>query len=65
MTATPDEALSIPGVLAMRAVIRSLVVSIDSTDGWEHLRSVFLDDTDRIMHPVQDVASVCPQMGIS
>lgn len=64
MTATPDEALSIPGVLAMRAVIRSLAVSMDSADEWEHLRSVFLDDTDRIMHPVQDVASVCPQMGI-
>lgn len=64
MTATPDEALSIPGVLAMRAVIRSLAVSMDSADEWEHLRSMFLDDTDRIMHPVQDVASVCPQMGI-
>ena len=64
MTATPDEALSIPGVLAMRAVIRSLAVSMDSADKWKHLRSVFLDNTDRIMHPVQDVASVCPQMGI-
>lgn len=64
MTATPDEALSIPGVLAMRAVIRSLAASMNSVDEWEHLRSVFLDDTDRIMHPVQDVASVCPQMGI-
>ena len=64
MTATPDEALSIPGVLAMRAVVRSLAVSMDSVDEWEQLRSVFLDDTDRIMHPVQDVASVCPQMGI-
>lgn len=64
MTATPDEALSIPGVLAMRVVIRSLAVSMDSADEWEHLRSMFLDDTDRIMHPVQDVASVCPQMGI-
>lgn len=64
ITATPDEALSIPGVLAMRAVIRSLAVSMDSADEWEHLRSMFLDDTDRIMHPVQDVASVCPQMGI-
>lgn len=64
MMATPDEALSIPGVLAMRVVIRSLASSIDSADEWEHLRSMFLDDTDRIMHPVQDVASVCPQMGI-
>ena len=64
MTATPDEALSIPGVLAMRAVIRSMAVSMDSADKWKHLRSVFLDNTDRIMHPVQDVASVCPQMGI-
>ena len=64
MTATPDEALSIPGVLAMRAFIRSLAVSMDSVDEWEQLRSVFLDDTDRIMHPVQDVASVCPQMRI-
>jgi hypothetical protein len=64
MMATPDEALSIPGVLAMRVVIRSLAVSMDSVDEWEQLRSVFLDDTDRIMHPVQDVASVCPQMGI-
>lgn len=64
MTATPDEALSIPGILAMRAVIRSLAVSMDSADEWEHLRSVFLDDTDRIMHPVQSVESVCPQMGI-
>ena len=64
MTATSDEALSIPGVLAMRAVIRSLAVSMDSADEWEHLRSLFLDDTDRIMHPVQDVASVCPQMKI-
>ena len=64
MTATPDEALSIPGVLAMRAVIRSLAVSMDSADEWEHLRSMFLSDTNRVMHPVQDVASVCPQMGI-
>ena len=64
MTATPDEALSIPGVLAMRVVIRSLASSMDSADEWKHLRSVFLDNTDRIMHPVQDVASVCPQMGI-
>lgn len=64
ITATPDEALSSPGVLAMRAVIRSLAVSMDSVDEWEQLRSVFLDDTDRIMHPVQDVASMCPQMGI-
>ena len=64
MTTTPDEALSIPGVLAMRVVIRSLAASMDSANEWEHLRSVFLDDTDRIMHPVQDVASVCPQMGI-
>lgn len=64
MTATPDEALSIPGVLAMRAVIRSLAASMNSVDEWEHLRSMFLGDTNRVMHPVQDVASVCPQMGI-
>lgn len=32
MVATPDEALSIPGVLAMRAIIRSLAVSMDSAD---------------------------------
>lgn len=64
MTTTPDEALSIPGVLTMRAVIRSLAVSMDSADEWEHLRSMFLDDTDKIMHPVQSVESVCPQMGI-
>lgn len=64
MTATPDEALSIPGVLAMRAVIRSLAASMNSVDEWEHLRSMFLGDTNRVMHPVQDVASVCPQMVI-
>lgn len=64
MTATPDESLSIPGVLAMRVVIRSLASSMDSADEWKHLRSVFLDNTDRIMHPVQSVESVCPQMGI-
>ena len=64
MTATPDEALSIPGVLAMRAVVRSMAVSMKPENEWEYLRSVFLDDTDRIMHPVQDIASVCPQMGI-
>lgn len=64
MTATPDEALSIPGVLTMRAVIRSLAVSMDSVDEWEHLRSMFLGDTNRVMHPVQDVASVCPQIRI-
>lgn len=64
MTATPDEALSIPGVLAMRAFIRSLAVSMNSADEWEHLRSMFLGDTNRVMHPVQSVESVCPQMGI-
>lgn len=64
MTATPDEALSIPGVLAMRAVIRSLAASMNSVDEWEHLRSMFLGDTNRVMHPVQSVESVCPQMRI-
>ena len=64
MMTTPDEALSIPSVLAMRTVIRSLAASMNSESEWEHLRSEFLNDTNRIMHPVQGVSSVCLQMRI-
>lgn len=64
MMTTSNEALSVNRVLAMRAVIRSLAASMKSENEWEYLRSVFFGDTDRIMHPVQDVASVCPQMRI-
>ena len=64
MVATPDEALSIPRVLAMRAVIKSLAASMRSESEWERLRSEFINDTNRIMHPVQGVASVHPQMRI-
>ena len=64
MMTTSNEALSVNRVLAMRAVIRSLAASMKSENEWEHLRSVFLSDTDRIMHPVQDVSGVCPQMRI-
>ena len=64
MVATPDEALSIPRVLAMRSVIKSLAASMRSESEWERLRSEFINDTNRIMHPVQGVASVHPQMRI-
>lgn len=64
MMTTPDEALSIPSVLAMRTVIRSLTASMNSESEWEHLRSEFLNGTNRIIHPVQGVSSVCPQMKI-